>query len=73
MSTSEDNLGSRFLGVGEIAKLLNCSPRTIYAWISQGAIPYRKAGRRIIFDESEIRNWTKPDPDSHQFPILTKR
>lgn len=73
MSMSEDSPRSGFLGVRDVARLLDCSPRTIYSWIGQGAIPYRKAGRRVIFDESEIRNWTKPDSDLHRLAILTKR
>jgi excisionase family DNA binding protein len=73
MSASDDRPGRAFIGVNDVAKLLGCSPRTIYTWVSQQAIPYRKAGRRLIFDETEVRNWTKPDIDPHRFSILTKR
>jgi excisionase family DNA binding protein len=73
MSTSENGPRQGFLGVREVAKLLDCSPRTIYSWISQGTIPYRKAGRRVLFDEAEVRSWTKPDSDLHRAPILTRR
>jgi len=67
MTTNVDNRPG-FLNVREVAKLLNCSPRTVYNWISQGTIPYRKAGRRVLFDESEIRSWTKPHPVRTETP-----
>jgi len=67
MTTNVDNRPG-FLNVREVAKLLNCSPRTVYNWISQGTIPYRKAGRRVLFDEAEVRSWTKPRSDLHRPP-----
>ena len=67
------NSESEFLGVHEVAKLLNCSPRTIYGWVSQGVIPFRKAGRKLLFDESEVRSWTKPEPSRYRDPILMRR
>jgi len=67
MTTNVDNRPG-FLNVREVAKLLNCSPRTVYNWISQGTIPYRKAGRRVLFDEAEVRSWTKPRSDLHRAP-----
>jgi excisionase family DNA binding protein len=51
---------ARFLSVDEAAELLAISKRTIYGWIQQGRIPYRKAGRRVLFLESELLEWTKP-------------
>jgi excisionase family DNA binding protein len=63
----------RFLNVAEVAQQLGCSPRTIYTWVTLGVIPYRKAGRKLLFDEAEVCSWTKPHPDVHRAPILTKR
>jgi excisionase family DNA binding protein len=51
----------RFLDIDEAAELLSVSKRTIYGWVQQGRIPYRKAGRRVLFLESELLEWTKPD------------
>ena len=51
---------TKFLGVDEAAELLSISKRTIYGWVQQGRIPYRKAGRRVLFLESELMDWTKP-------------
>lgn len=50
----------RFLSVREAAEFLRVSPRTVYGWVSQNALPHRKAGRRVLFLESELLDWTKP-------------
>ncbi|MDT4952772.1 MAG: Helix-turn-helix domain [Acidobacteriota bacterium] len=54
----------QFLNVKEVADMLRTKPRTIYDWVSQGRIPYRKAGDRTIFLLDEILNWTKPNEAS---------
>ena len=54
----------QFLNVKELADMLRTKPRTIYDWVSQGRIPYRKAGDRTIFLLDEILDWTKPDEES---------
>ena len=48
----------RFLTVEEVAELLRVSPRSVYDWVSQGTIPFHKAGRRTIFLLDEILEWT---------------
>ena len=54
-----------FLDVKELAAMLRLKTRTIYDMVSQGRIPYRKAGDRTIFLLDEILEWTKPnDKDS---------
>ena len=53
----------RFLGVPEAAEFLGVSPKSLYSWVSQRRIPYRKAGRRLLFLESELIEWTRPRPD----------
>jgi len=62
---------TRFLNIDEAAMLLSVSKRTIYGWVQQGRIPYRKAGRRVLFLESELLEWTKPD-GHHQYLELTR-
>ncbi|MDT7779081.1 MAG: Helix-turn-helix domain [Acidobacteriota bacterium] len=65
MMDSEANLKRpQFLNVKELADMLRTKPRTIYDWVSQGRIPYRKAGDRTIFLLDEILDWTKPADDS---------
>jgi excisionase family DNA binding protein len=54
----------QFLNVKELADMLRTKPRTIYDWVSQRRIPYRKAGDRTIFLLDEILDWTKPDEES---------
>lgn len=62
---SEANLKRpQFLNVKEFADMLRTKPRTIYDWVSQGRIPYRKAGDRTIFLLDEILDWTKPADES---------
>ncbi|MEK6279180.1 MAG: helix-turn-helix domain-containing protein [Acidobacteriota bacterium] len=51
----------RFLDVKELADLLRIKTRTVYEMVSQGRIPYRKAGDRTIFLLDEILEWTRPN------------
>jgi putative molybdopterin biosynthesis protein len=51
----------KFLSVKELAELLRIKTRTIYEMVSQGRIPYRKAGDRTIFLLDEILEWTRPN------------
>lgn len=46
--------------VREAAELLRLAPKTLYSLVSQRRIPYRKAGRRLLFERSEILEWTQP-------------
>ena len=51
---------SRFLTVHEAAELLRLAPKSLYSLVSQRRVPFRKAGRRLLFLESELVDWTKP-------------
>ena len=57
---SENHKGPKFLNVKELSELLRLKTRTIYDMVSQGRIPYRKAGDQTIFLLDEILEWTKP-------------
>ena len=48
------------LTVREAAALLRLAPKTLYSLVSQRRIPFRKAGRRLLFDHDEIIQWTRP-------------
>ena len=64
MSTSRvgtNELRPKFLNVKELAELLRIKTRTVYEMVSQGRIPYRKAGDRTIFLLDEILEWTRPN------------
>ena len=66
MATIQDDRTVKFLNVSEAAEMLRVSPRTVYGWVSQRLVPHRKAGRRLIFLESEVIDFTKPDLRRHQ-------
>jgi excisionase family DNA binding protein len=64
MSTRQDSENQprpKFLNVKELAELLRIKTRTVYEMVSQGRIPYRKAGDRTIFLLDEILEWTRPN------------
>ncbi len=67
MTHLQDDRSVKFLSVQEAAELLRVSPRTVYGWVSQRLVPHRKAGRRVIFLESELLDFTKPDLRRHQY------
>jgi putative molybdopterin biosynthesis protein len=54
----DKQVSERFLTVPEVAELLRVSQRSVYDWVSNGVIPFRKAGRRTIFLLDEIVEWT---------------
>jgi excisionase family DNA binding protein len=65
---------ARFMDVREAAELLRLSPKTLYGLVSQRRIPFRKAGRRLLFLESELLEWTRPHPDRRsRYGELTRR
>ena len=64
MSTNRASINEvrpKFLNVKELAELLRIKTRTVYEMVSQGRIPYRKAGDRTIFLLDEILEWTRPN------------
>ena len=53
----------KLVDVQEAAEFLRIAPKTIYGLVSQRRIPFRKAGRRVLFLESELLEWTRPKYD----------
>ncbi len=51
----------RFMDINEAAEFLRVSVKTLYGLVSQRRIPFRKAGRRVLFLEAELLEWTKPE------------
>ncbi len=47
------------MNVRQAAETLGVSSKTIYAWVAQNRIPFCRAGRRVIFNESDILDWVK--------------
>jgi len=70
MTDGSAKVEQRLLGIREAADFLGVSPRTLYGWIGQRRIPFRKAGRRVLFLQSELLEWTQPESGRDQF---TKR
>lgn len=54
------NVSTRFMTVNEAAELLRLAPKSLYSLVSQRRIPFRKAGRKLLFLESELIEWTRP-------------
>jgi excisionase family DNA binding protein len=50
-------MNEKLLNVEDAATLLGRTPHAVYQMVSRGQIPYRKAGRRIFFMESELREF----------------
>jgi excisionase family DNA binding protein len=48
------------MNVREAAAFLRIAPKTLYGLVSQQRIPFRKAGRRLLFLETELLEWTVP-------------
>ena len=48
-----------FLSIGEAAGLLRISQATLYGWIHQRRIPYRKHGRRVVFHRQDLEKWSE--------------
>ena len=48
-----------FLTVSEAAKLLRITTRSIYQMVAESRIPYRRVGRAVRFERTELMEWTK--------------
>jgi excisionase family DNA binding protein len=48
-----------FLTVNEAAALLRITTRSVYQMIAEKRIPYRRVGRAVRFERTELMNWTK--------------
>jgi excisionase family DNA binding protein len=46
------------LTVREAARFLSVKTRTIYAWVQERRIPFRKVGRLLRFDRNELLSWS---------------
>jgi len=50
---------SEFLNVVEAAEFLRVKIATIYAWVHQRRIPFRRHGRRTIFSRKDLEAWSE--------------
>jgi excisionase family DNA binding protein len=60
MNDTRANIRPRYMNVREAAEFLRIAPKTLYGLVSQRRCPFRKAGRRLLFLESELIEWTRP-------------
>jgi excisionase family DNA binding protein len=60
MNDARTTIQPRFMNVREAAELLRLAPKTLYSMVSQRRVPHRHAGRRLLFLESELIEWTRP-------------
>ena len=44
--------------VEQAAEYLGIRPKTLYEWVRQGRVPYRKIGFNVRFDPAELEEWT---------------
>jgi excisionase family DNA binding protein len=49
----------RFLNPRELGEYLVVKQNTIYSWVSQRKIPFKKFGRLVRFSIEEIDEWVK--------------
>jgi len=52
----------KYLDTNECAELINRTPHSIRRLVMRGQIPYRKAGGRLMFPETEIVRWIEESP-----------
>lgn len=62
MSPTEINSGSRY-SIPEVAKLLECSTRTVYRYIAQCLLRpgYKKSNKRMFIDGAELKRFYTND------------
>lgn len=54
--------GERMLSLSELCEWLNITERHVRKLVERHAIPYRKVGHLLRFAESEIEEWSRPQP-----------
>ncbi len=63
-----NRLRAKWLSVDELANYLGLKPSTIYQYVNQDRIPYRKipGSSKLIFRRSEIDSWILSDKQPSQ-------
>lgn len=54
---TDDNIDVMLWDIQQAAAATGLSVHTLYAWVSQKRIAYVKAGRRVMFDPNDIKQW----------------
>ena len=50
---------TELLAIQEASDFLKVKVSTLYAWVYQRRIPFRKHGSRIVFQAEELRAWSE--------------
>lgn len=50
---------SEFLTIAEASLFMKVKVSTLYAWVYQRKIPFRKHGSRVVFEAVELRAWSE--------------
>jgi len=56
----------RFLTLSEAAIFLRVTKSTIYAWVHQRRLPFRKHGRLLVFSIDELLAWSESQKFSNE-------
>jgi excisionase family DNA binding protein len=73
MNTDCSKLTERYLTVNQLSNYLNRSSGAVRNLVLRRAIPYRKAGGRLIFDKEEIDAWIKNSQGVSLEELIEKR
>ena len=63
---------TQFMSLQEAALYLKLKPSTLYAWVYQRKIPFRKHGSRVVFYFKELLEWSDSRKYDSQSPSSLK-
>ena len=49
-----------FLNLQQAAELLQTTPRTLRRWVTQGKVPSKRLGRKLLFSREALRRLLDP-------------
>jgi excisionase family DNA binding protein len=61
-----DRQNKDMLTVDEASKLLNISVFSLYSYVKNKKIPFKKENRRLYFSKPELENWSKEKSERNQ-------
>ena len=53
----------------DVAELLACSPKTVYAWAASGLLPVVRLGRLVRFKPEEVHRFIEAHADDQQAAV----
>ena len=57
MPPSTSASGCRYVALREAAVYLGCTEKALRKLVERRSVPFRRAGRRLIFDLAELDDW----------------